>query len=364
MSRLFFKTIFLFTGLGILLLILNQRELKSPDNDVAYKTQSVLANATSVNTIFFGSSATKHTFDPQLFDSLMRVNNVHTNSYNFGISQMKVLDLQFHMEKLLANRFPNLKHIVFELSYINPHQELESLNSWRFIETHDWRRFKSYYNHFWRQFGGRSRIPTISKRLYIFIRNITLAGRAEQLIESLTAYQAEITPPTPHFRVEQPDGFRPLDIETKEAILKRRIAINPTEKENLIKSINLLATPEQLKKHRKEDKLLMEIYKTIAEQCKQNGIQPIFLVPPKPYDYSSLSNEFEIGGINAPLIVMNDPNKFPELFNIQYWYDSAHLNWTGAKLATETLAQLMLRLPEFSKSRQTETPVNIDSNLN
>lgn len=364
MSKLFLKTIFLLTGIGALLLIFNQRELKSADNDIAYKTQSVLANATSVNTVFLGSSATKHTFDPQLFDSLMRANNVSATSYNFGMNQMKVLDLQYHMEKLFAHNLPNLRYVVFELSYPNPHAELSSLNNWRFIETHDWKRFKTYCTIFWQQFGGRSRFTSILTRFYVLVRNITLAGRAEQLVESLTTYQTEINPPTPHFRAGKPDGFRPLDIETKESILNGRITVNPTEKENLINSINLLAAPEQLKKYRKEDKLLLEVYKTIAEQCKEHGIQPIFLIPPKPFDYLSLTKEFKKSGINAPLIVMNDPNKFPELFKIQHWYDGAHLNWAGAKLATETLAQLMLRLPEFSKSQQTESPVSIDTIMN
>lgn len=352
MPKLLLKNMILLTGIWSLLFLLNQRNLKSADNDVAYKVKSVLANEASINTIFFGSSATKHTIDPQLFDSLMHINDIPVNSYNFGMSQMKVLDLQYHMEKLFAHDLPNLRYVVFELSYPNPHIALNTLTNSRFIETHDWKRFKSYYNLFWQQFGGRSRITSIAKRFYIFIRNVTLAGRAEQLIESLTAYQTEALPQTPLFRGEQPDGFRPLDIETDEEILKGRISVNPREKEKLVTNIEKLATPERLKNHRKEDQLLLEIYATIAGQCRQRGIQPIFLIPPKPFDYLSLVKEYEKSEIDAPLIVMNDPNRFPEIFNIQHWYDGAHLNWAGARLATKVLALLMLDLPEFSDAVQ------------
>ncbi len=68
--------------------------------------------ARAFNTVFIGSSRTKHSIIPAYFDAL---NGGETDSYNFGINSAIPPETIDECEKLIEQT-PSLKHIFFELS--------------------------------------------------------------------------------------------------------------------------------------------------------------------------------------------------------------------------------------------------------
>lgn len=345
MHRLIFKTVLLLISLGVVFSILHSVKTTSSDKLVAYKTHNLLAQAAEVNTIFFGTSATRHGIDPILFDSLMAGHGINTFSYNFAINGLPILGQQYHLEKLLQQDFPNLKTVIFELSYPINSTKSSRLATWRNIEVHDLKRFLHYCDYFWQQFGGRNRFYTIVPRLTLFLRNMTLAGKGERLYEAFSARQILPSPPGPNFRSGRYSGFRPSEKEKDPEFKSRNFAINPGEVDRfyhfLKESIN---RPERIKR-RSQDPKMLEILEEVYNLCKERSVTLMFLLPPKPYHYRSLIATYQEGDIEADLIIMNSPGNFPELYKMKYWFDSGHLNWQGARLATKTLVDLILQQP-------------------
>lgn len=343
MHKLIFKTMLLILTLGGVFSLLHSIKTTSSDKLVAYKTHNLLAQAADVNTLFFGTSATRHGIDPILFDSLMAGHGINTFSYNFGINGLPILGQQYHLENLLQQDFPNLKTIIFELSYPINSTKSSRLATWRNIEVHDLKRFMHYCDYFWQQFGGRNRFYTIVPRVTLFIRNMVLAGKGDRIYEAFLTTPPLPPPPGPSFRADRYSGFRPSEKEKDPEFEARDFAINPGELKRfhhfLEENIN---KPTKIKR-RSQDPKMLEILEEAYNLCKARGINLIFLLPPKPYHYRSLIATYQEGEIDAELIIMNSPQEFPELYKIEYWFDSGHLNWQGARLATRTLVDLILR---------------------
>lgn len=350
MLKLLIRSLIVFFIIGAILYPFNQLDLKSLDSLVANKTREIKQQSPDVDTIIFGTSATRHGIDPIILDSLMASAGFPTHTFNFAINGLPTIGQQFHLEKLLDYNFPKLKTVFFELSYPVSFLSAADLYSWRFIETHDTKRFRHYINYLWRQFGGLSRVTTIADRAFLYSRNVSLSGRAEQIYDAL--YPATVAPPPSTSNTERYSGFIPCK-ELGAEIIGTRLLINEPEAQE--KFYHFLKKKSEIPdkiKTRKEDVVLINIFQEIIDACKARGVQVIFYLPPKPYHYRSLVHAYQLRNLEAQLINMNSPLKFPELFNIENWFDFSHVNLKGAKLLTRTFAEQILELPQFRNPPQ------------
>ncbi len=354
MLKLLIKTLIVFFIVGGILYPLNQLDLKSLDSLVANKTRGLKQQSRNINTIFFGTSATRHGIDPLILDSLMANAGFPTRTFNFAINGLPTIGQQFHLEKFLDHNSPRLRTVFFELSYPFSFLSPADLYSWRFIETHDTKRFRQYTNYLWWQFGGLSRLTTITDRAYLYSRSISLSGRAEQIHDAL--YPAPIALSPPASQTERYTGFTPCE-ELSAVIIATRLLINePGGEEQFYHFLTKKSEIPERIKTRKEDVVLINIFQEIIDVCKARGIQVIFYLPPKPYHYRSLVQAYRQRNLEAPLINMNLPLKYPELFSIENWFDISHVNHKGAKLLTRTFVEQILELPQFSIPSQAIIP--------
>ena len=76
-------------------------------------------------------------------------------------------------------------------------------------------------------------------------------------------------------------------------------------------------------------------------EIRNAGIQPIYVVP----NLRWATPEFQLlrrEGVIDNLIALNDPVKFPELYQVEHYFDRGHLNRSGAELFTRELARCFL----------------------
>lgn len=350
--------------IGIFLYFLNQFELNSSDSLVFHKTVEIKKQAREIDTIIFGTSASRHGIDPLIFDSLMASAGFATHTFNFSINGLPTIGQQFHLEKLLEHDFPQLRTVIFELSYPISFIAPNDLHSPRYIEVHDTKRLIHYINYLWLQFGGKSRITTIADRIFLYIRNISLSGRAERLCESLINNQSVLSTATSAARPGRYTGFIPSELfgtaesGIREIVGPRKRVTEPEARKKFYHFLKKKTEIPEKIKTRNEDAVLLQIFREIIRACEGRGIQVVFYLPPKPYHYRSLVQAYNQENLGAPLINMNSPRDFPELFNIENWFDFSHVNKKGARTLTTKLSERLLELPEFSNTYQQKAQTN------
>lgn len=356
MKLIIFKISALMAILSFFLTLFHHFNLESSDETVRKKYHCLLNQADEINILFLGTSSTFLTFDPTQIDSIMDSRGFATRTFNFGLHAMPVVAQQYHLEKLLTYDFPKLKYVIFELSYPGLSLNAKELFPWRKIEIHDSKRLRTYVNVFWQQPSWRIFILATLKRVNYFLRNLSLSGRGERLYESITGVQNSPIDTTHSFRKGRYNGFKPAGVGDNVRTNIKPLAEDSLARKRFHSLINKLRDNSPVTKFRAEDKAVLAIYKDIIEVCKKKNIQPIILLPPKTQSYRSLLHNYQASNLNAPLINLSSPERFPKIYDIKQWYDINHLLWSGAKMATQSLVEHLLELPEFMDKLNTAKP--------
>lgn len=88
-----------------------------------------------------------------------------------------------------------------------------------------------------------------------------------------------------------------------------------------------------------------------AQQYKKlqnHGMQVIYVIPPAPYGLGNMHALCEIEGFPV-CFRMDDPYKYPELFEFENRYDMGHLNDKGAEYFSEYFAQKFIEYLETTQ---------------
>jgi hypothetical protein len=90
--------------------------------------------------------------------------------------------------------------------------------------------------------------------------------------------------------------------------------------------------------HEHVEALKFPMIKKTVELLKENGIQPILVIPPD----SGLDPVFATLGV--PTIALNQTDKYPLLYHADFHSDPFHLNPAGSTLFSQALADEFARL--------------------
>lgn len=303
---------------------------------VSFKYNNYFKNKDKYDTLFIGSSRICNQVIPQEFDRTTKFLGKATNSYNFGIPAMRALPSYFLLKELLATQPKNLKWVFIETDLDSFYEPIENARNNRSIYWHNKENTLFALDRIIDDDSESftKKIALVGSHLIPFVYNQINVGRL---------FNSTISQPFSHPQEEiakdyifANNGYYPLDLQTEDP---HRIALLENTKAYTQK-VNLLA------KKRKKEKLpsasKLELLTLIVDEVEAAGANPVFIIPPRMELKSELVFAYKEGYIPA-LLAFNDPNKYPDLYQLDLRHDLNHLNHQGSQKFSRLIAEKFVK---------------------
>ncbi|WP_066382146.1 hypothetical protein [Anabaena sp. CA = ATCC 33047] len=315
--------------------------------DIAIKWQYFTEHKDDYDAVFFGASTTYQEVIPKIFDEAMTANGKNIKSFNFGIMAANVAELDFYLQKVLDLKPAKLKWIfldclVNDFILIAPtsarnvywHTPLQTIENFQVILSSNyslkekisgiyanstsfiyrWLGIGYFYN-FW-QHHQEENLPEGLQKIASTDKMLQEEGYyAMDWMENSEKWQKT-------FQTKYLDGY-----------LKRleQAKLGDYEQNNTL-------TPDSY-----GIKIIKNIVDRIEnfEKISNNQVEAIFFIPPileADVDHAAIMKAYDLGYIPT-LLAFNNPNTFPNFYNLDNRSDGRHLNHKGAQEFTLTLAE-------------------------
>jgi hypothetical protein len=297
-------------------------------------------NQGTFNTLILGSSRLYRQFNPKIFDSVLK--EYQTSSFNIAAPATYNPEVYYLYEKLLEKTEPNrIKYAIIELQTLR-NINSENLNTTRNYYWHNLKylNFSIKYiltsNH---QFGQKKKelikkylLSYFYKTLNIFYEYKTLADRKSNINKMLIG--------------ENRDGFYPLSEHMND------LGGNNDYKKRLTTFIGDTTVLEEMCLNVKKafsltsnEKYFNEVHfkklNHLIKKSNKKGVHLVFIIPPRSVSYNELLAIKEKISRNHIIEIAN-PEKYPNLYKVEYSFDGGHLNKKGADLFSEYIARELL----------------------
>ncbi len=324
----------------IFLFIMNNVEdtRKIPDGSFKKKMTALEMQLSEINTLFLGSSMTNGGIDPHLYDSLMANYNQQTKSFNLGLPGLNLLETQYVLENLLTMQFTNLNTIYLEVNDYWVFLNSANHNASRIINYHDLKRTFTVCLAIWEtSYPIGQKLRFSRDRLNLFAKHILRTGELKHIWQSFF-FQQKSYPDTLKSYTGYAEGrgrnngFQNWNhfFRTHEGQEDYQARLNGTHK-LMIKNQN---------HYRQTQLAAFQILSNIISHCKSRGVNLVLINLPANGEKKFIIKNLEVNQIDCPLIEMNLPAEYPELFAPENRFDHNHLNDAGAIHATKILAKL------------------------
>lgn len=342
MKKIYTKT---FTLIVIsLAIILSLQDFVTIKNKlVRDKLNALEVHSEQINTLFLGSSKVYRSFDTVIFDSVLVENGIRSSSFNFGMPSLLVLEAEYYLEKIFITGLPNLNLLILEVSNFTMDMPDHNLRSWRTKYYHDFKRTAGSLEIIWRSsYDFSSKASLAIDRLKIFSSRLTRAGEAYDIYRAIIRHSQ---PKNSLFvqKFQNFHGFLPLMDNPNLIQKKRKRFLSPEGQDDYRRK---LADAQQ---RDKLDEMFFKVHepsliaiKRILKMCEKRGIKVILLDPPGEGLWNLTIQSLKENGATIPIIDMNQPENYPELFDPKYRFEQHHLNKAGSKIATRVFAELVL----------------------
>jgi hypothetical protein len=279
------------------------------------------------DTIFWGSSMVFRQIVPDLFDDI-----TGHKSFNFGVQGCFPPQCTKLFEYMLPS-FKNkgIKTVFFELAGIQALQkncEAEETYA-NFSELHSFEALLFYkYKHNSKVQDFQNLFSAIFNKYTRAIR-ILFYKELKQPIQDLAVGHGYLTYKNLHEYREN----NPLAVRRKIFLKEKKLAQDGIYRDYTNKF------------PRPKTQIYLNYFKNILDKYKEAGIRIIFIIPPITnkgfidWQYKSFLVENKI-----PILNFSSVEKYPELYNLDLYFDHSHLNKNGAELYTKLLAKKVLTL--------------------
>ncbi len=300
------------------------RALPMPEvPSVSPKYRYFADNRDKYDTIFLGSSRFYHQIIPREFDDAVeKLTGRRTRSFNIAYDAVWPPESYFLLRELLALKPAKLRWVLIDAMDINPQLDERNAGTRRQAYWHDWRNTKMAID--W--ISGHppmtkaQRRELITAHLTLLLKQWVNLGRGAEFIAEKLEMRRTKKPKPPEWHADEgyhPGGVVGLTGEARASYL--RIV------ERLKRGIPPAAPAPAFAKAMEE----------IVAEVRAAGAEPIFVIAPT---LNERENLLTIPG-GAPLIPLNDPQKYPVLYDPDLHYDGWHLNERGAHVFTRILAE-------------------------
>lgn len=338
-KTLFYFSVFVFSFITILFSsnqIIVKREIPDNINIVSDKLEYFSKNKDEFNVIFLGSSQTYRHIIPSDFDEFMKAEGYNLKSFNFGLTGLKFPEAQFYLQKILAMQPKNLKWLFLEYLEgldVNP----KNLSTAREIYWHTPQNFLTVSQLIWESDRSLEKKIQLTYQNWVpSTYNFLNSGKGSQSIQSI------LNPDRKHQKNlsslgKKKDGYLSLDDETGKGFLERSLNFKKNlerykKRVNNYKRYVNKSNPKPLTPHAKS--LIAEM----IESAKRQDIETIFLMSPGLVPRDITKSAYRAGQIQT-LFNLDDPNRYPSLYQPEKRFDTEHLNREGAKEFTQFLAR-------------------------
>ncbi len=277
------------------------------------------------NTLFFGSSRIYRHVIPAVFDQEVQkqAQGMMANSYNFAFDGMRPPESFYYARKILAQS-PPLKWVFIELCPFHTPLNEQNAQGERTVGWHDLSNTMLIIRQLLSEKSREGKISTINFHLQsLLIRSVNLSGGVD-LLRRLQGIES---------------GTLRIPAEWRG---HRGYAVNksaPIEGAKLSKfeaALDRTKTPAF--SPRPLPPLMREPLISLINEVRSRGATPIFVVPPTIYPAENLAS-LRAQGMDAEMISLSDPVRFPELYVATERADYDHLIGDGPRVFTLALAR-------------------------
>lgn len=323
--------------LGLLLVAIKSQDNLSDIEQVGYKLWEI--ERLQPETIFIGSSHTYRHIDVAYFDSLRGGGK----SYNLGLRGATALEIHYQAEQML--KLPFVRNLMIELRTVETFMQLKNRDNRRIYYYHDLRRARlatvaalSF------DMPLRKRLEVIRRRYGVVLDHYFLAGQGAALIE------ASVYEPEPYALQDQ-RGY--LSLDRAAGVERRNQAFWTAEGQ--------AAFFERVEQLRYRDAIPTRTDSTVAamwvdlfHRAEAQGVGVYFIEHVGAAGWPGLARVLGSALPAGHFLLINDPDRYPEFYDPQNWFDRSHLNERGARQVTALLAELLP--PPDALSSPTATP--------
>lgn len=303
MYKTFLKRMLLFCAPVIVILIIGEIMVRSLPNAIKYKENWLKQNGNKVQTLILGSSATYYGINPSMIDSCFNAANASQG-----------LEYDYYLLKRYINYCPNLKTIIIPVDFTNLFQQE--------LETIDTERGRAIYYNIYQGYPKHSSFSRYSFE----ISNPTSFN--QKIIKNLNSLIM--------------NGSFNIDCDSLGWAIT-----SPTGKEKsetmTLKAAKTIA--DRTKYSEKELNRNLGYLNGIVDLCDKNDYKLIMIVCPR-YKYFLISvdearktkaHAILTSYIQRNCIIKDYSNEESIINNLDFFWDSNHLNSTGSKAFTNLL---------------------------
>jgi hypothetical protein len=314
------------------------------DGGVSQKFRFFAAHKDEFDTLFIGSSRVYFQISPAIFDRVTRESGLPTRSFNFGIGGMYLPESAYLLEQILNLKPRNLRWVFIEYDEMQTKWSPENQTSRRALYWADWKRVSLLLRKLtdagtsplWlanptklrdivlRQKDEKNTRSLLAFYATQFERNYTNVARAADVLGYLLGrntneHRASYLGAASDGYVTKPGRMSPSQAAAYERGLAAAVAQTATH----------LLSPYAL-----------EAYRQCAQEVRNIGAMPIFLITPNTTQINIAENA------QAPGVVMafNNPQTYPDLYHSSVRRDGQHLTKSGAEEFTRIVAANFVEL--------------------
>lgn len=284
------------------------------------KYQHFAAHRDRYDLLFVGSSRFFHQIDPHQFDArLAELGCPNVHSFNFGVDAMWPPESFYVLRKILRLRPPKLRWVVIEMMEINVKDIKLNPTTMRHAYWHDWRHTRLACEALiGSKFSPQQKWDLALGHFAHFARTSLNFGRGADWLEGRLTLVKKSTSAKGWISA---DGFEPLPNRSMSA----------TEIADYERAV---ARSRQKMKPQPLPPPSRKAFTELIQEIRALGAEPIFIVTPTLLKMENITEAPN----GATLFTFNDPNAYPELFEVAERYDTGHLDAKGAVKFTDLLA--------------------------
>jgi hypothetical protein len=315
------------------------------DGGVSQKFRFFAAHKDEFDTLFIGSSRIYFQISPAIFDRVTRESGLPAHSFNFGIGGMYLPETGYLLEQILNLKPRNLKWVFIEYDELQTKWSPENQASRRALYWADWKRVSLLL----RKLTDAGTTPFwLSNPTRL--RDIVLHQKDEKSTRSLLTFYAG------QFEKNYANVARATDVleyflsrDTKErrasylgaagdGYVTRPNRMSPSQAAAYERA---LTTAMAQTGRRPLSPYAVEAYRQCAQEVRNVGAAPIFLITPSMTQIAIAAEGTELTGV---VMAFNDPRAYPNLYRSSLRRDGQHLTKSGAEEFTRIVAANFVEL--------------------
>ncbi len=293
---------------------------------LGYKLQDI--QRLQPETVFIGTSHTYRHVNVARFDSLQG----NGMSYNLGLQGAAALEIHYLAERMLG--LPYVKRLVLELRTVLPRvSELnENLRTRRTYYFHDLRRVR---------LASRATLAfdlPLNERLEIVRRRYELALYHYLLPgQGIALVSGKVYEPEPFSRLER-RGFAALD-DLPGARGRAEAFQKPEAQAEFVRKVAFIRQREDTPV--RADSVVAAMWTDLYRRAEAQGVEVYFVEQVGERDVYGVTRILGDALPPGHVLLLNDPRRYPDLFDPERWFDFAHLDKQGARRVTDLLAAFL-----------------------